>query len=81
MELRRLSPVAVALTAGAAVASAEAIRTGDVHGIEISQNTQKITVYKADLLSSPVGQAAVLYHPVTKHLGESRAQFARWQRL
>ena len=46
----------------------ESIRTGDVHGIEVDQTNQRITVYKADLTSSPLGQLAVLYHPVRRQL-------------
>ena len=44
----------------------EAIRTGDVHGIQISENTQRTQVYKADLSADPVGKEYTLYHPMSK---------------
>jgi type II secretion system protein H len=45
-------------------ARSEAMRTGEVHGIQISQTTQRTVVYKADMTASPVGMASILYHPV-----------------
>ena len=47
-------------------ARSESLRTGEIHGIEISQNTQRVVVYKADLATTPVGMASILYHPVAK---------------
>ncbi len=44
----------------------EAVRTGLVHGIEISQNTQKITVYKADMTGTTIGKEYILTHPLDK---------------
>ena len=37
-----------------------------IHGIQISQATQRVVVYKADLATDPVGMAAILTHPVDK---------------
>ncbi|MGB5259736.1 MAG: GspH/FimT family pseudopilin [Gammaproteobacteria bacterium] len=47
-------------------ARSESVRTGEVHGIQISENTQRVVVYKADMASSPVGMASILYHPVAR---------------
>jgi len=47
-------------------ARSESIRTGEVHGIQISENTQRTVVYKADMATSPIGMASILYHPVSK---------------
>lgn len=47
-------------------ARSEAIRTGSIHGIQISQNTQRVVVYKADMTSDPVSMASILIHPIDK---------------
>lgn len=47
-------------------ARSESLRTGDIHGVEISQNTQRTVVYKADLTSTPVSMDSILYHPLSK---------------
>lgn len=47
-------------------ARSESVRTGEVHGVQISENTQRVVVYKADMATSPVGMASILYHPVAK---------------
>jgi len=47
-------------------ARSESLRTGDIHGVEISQSTQRVVAYKADLTTTPVSMAFILYHPVTK---------------
>ena len=47
-------------------ARSESKRTGEIHGVQISQNTQRVVVYKADLTTTPVSQDYVLYHPVSK---------------
>ena len=44
----------------------EAIRTGQIHAITISQTTQKITTYKADLTTTTLGQEYILTHPIDK---------------
>ena len=65
---QRLAQAASEVAEAIRIARDEAIRTGDVYGIQISQTTQKITVYKADLGASPVGQEFILYHPIDKRL-------------
>ena len=47
-------------------AHAEALRTGEHHGVNISQVTQTITVIKWDLTTDPVSTELVPYHPVNK---------------
>ena len=47
-------------------ARSESLRTGEIHGVEISQNTQRVIAYKADLSTTPVSKAAILDHPVSK---------------
>lgn len=47
-------------------ARSESLRTREIHGIQISQNTQRVVAYKADMSTSPVGMASILYHPVSK---------------
>jgi len=47
-------------------ARSESIRTGEVHGVQISENTQRTMVYKADMAASPVGKEYTLYHPVSR---------------
>ncbi|MDH3633301.1 MAG: prepilin-type N-terminal cleavage/methylation domain-containing protein [Gammaproteobacteria bacterium] len=47
-------------------AHSEALRTGEHHGVTISQVTQTITVKKWDLTTDPVSTELVPYHPVDK---------------
>ncbi len=47
-------------------ARSESLRTGQIHGVEISQNTQRTVVYKADLTTTPVSMDSILYHPLSK---------------
>ncbi len=46
----------------------EALRTGDVYGVEINQTTNQLTIYKADLSAIPVAQEFIAYHPINKDL-------------
>jgi len=47
-------------------ARTEALRTGEGHGLTISQATQKVTVKKYDLTTAPVSALYTLIHPVDK---------------
>ena len=47
-------------------ARAEALRTGEGHGLTISQATQKVTVKQYDLTTAPVSVVATLIHPIDK---------------
>lgn len=44
----------------------EAMRTGEHHGVTISQATQKVLVKKWDLTTDPVSTESVPYHPLSK---------------
>jgi len=47
-------------------AHGEALRTGEHHGVTISQTTQTITVKKWDMTTDPVSTELIPYHPVNK---------------
>jgi len=47
-------------------AHSEALRTGEHHGVTISQVTQTITVKKWNMTTDPVSTELVPYHPVGK---------------
>jgi prepilin-type N-terminal cleavage/methylation domain-containing protein len=44
----------------------EALRTGEHHGVTISQVTQTVTVNKWDMTTDPVSSEMIPYHPVDK---------------
>ncbi len=44
----------------------EAIRTGEEHGLTVSQATQKVTVNKYDMTTAPISTLYTLVHPVDK---------------
>jgi prepilin-type N-terminal cleavage/methylation domain-containing protein len=56
------------LSAGIRFARNEALRTGEVYGIDINRSTTQFTIYKADLSVNPVGQEFLVYHPINKNL-------------
>ncbi|MBT8122839.1 MAG: GspH/FimT family pseudopilin [Gammaproteobacteria bacterium] len=62
----RVELAAKEIAAAIRLARSEALRTGQVHGVQISQNTHRVVAYKADLAASPVGMEAILYHPVSR---------------
>ncbi len=47
-------------------ARTEALRTGEGHGLTISQATQKVTVKKYDLTTAPISTLYTLTHPIDK---------------
>jgi len=47
-------------------ARSEAIRTGEGHGLTVSQVTQQITVKKYDLSTAPISTLGTLIHPIDK---------------
>ena len=47
-------------------AHSESLRTGEHHGVTISQVTQTITVKKWDMTTDPVSTELIPYHPVDK---------------
>ena len=44
----------------------ESIRTGQIHGVRISQVTQEVDIGSYDVSSDPVSQIATVTHPVSK---------------
>lgn len=52
------------------MARTESIRTGEMHGLTISQDTQLITVKKYDLSTAPISTEFTLYHPLEKQVYE-----------
>ena len=44
----------------------EAMRTGEAHGLTISQATQKVTVNKYDVTTAPISAISILIHPIDK---------------
>ena len=52
------------------IARSESIRTGEMHGLTISQVTQKIKVNKYDLSTAPVSTDFTLTHPIEKQVYE-----------
>ena len=47
-------------------ARSEALRTGEGHGLTVSQATQQVTVKKYDLTTAPISTLGTLTHPVDK---------------
>ncbi|MFW2403864.1 MAG: pilus assembly FimT family protein [Gammaproteobacteria bacterium] len=69
--IRSGSPDRVDLAAAEAAeairfARSEALRTGNVHGVFVEHNQNRVTVEKTDLSEEPVDGESVLYHPVTR---------------
>lgn len=47
-------------------ARSEALRTGEGHGLTISQATQQVTVERYDLTTDPISTLFILTHPIDK---------------
>lgn len=47
-------------------ARAEALRTGEAHGLTISQITQQVTLERYDLTTDPISTLFILTHPIDK---------------
>ena len=63
---QKLDLVANQIAQALRFARAESLRTGEHHGLTISQVTQTITVKKWDMTTNPVSTELVPYHPVNK---------------
>jgi len=48
-------------------ARSEALRTGEGHGLTVSQATQQVTVERYDLTTAPISTLYTLTHPINKH--------------
>lgn len=49
-------------------ARSESMRTGEVYGVTISQDSQQVRVRRYDITADPVKPLETLYHPVDKQL-------------
>ena len=63
---KRIDVAATEVATALRYARSEALRSGEVHGVEINQDTQHVVVYKANLTTNPVSMAAILPHPVDR---------------
>ena len=63
---QKLDLVANQIAQALRFAHSEAIRTGEHHGVTISQVTQNIMVKKWDMTTDPVSTELVPFHPVSK---------------
>ena len=55
-----------------AYARALAQRSGAEHGVTVELAADRVVVWRADLASSPVGQASVVYHPTDRQPWDRR---------
>lgn len=62
----RLRLAAAEVASAIRFARSEALRTGEGHGLTVSQVTQKVTVKKYDLTTAPISTLNTLVHPVDK---------------
>jgi type II secretion system protein H len=63
---KRLDLAAAEVAAALRYARSESMHSGEVHGIRVSTNNQRVVVYKADLATDPVSIDVILRHPVDK---------------
>lgn len=63
---KRLQLAANDVASAIRYARSESLRTGESHGLTISQTTQKVTVNKYDLSTAPISVLYTLTHPVDK---------------
>jgi len=63
---QRLQLAAKEVASAIRYARSESIRTGEAHGLTISQATQKVTVNKYDLSTAPISVLYTLTHPINK---------------
>lgn len=62
----RLNLAAMEVASAIRFARSEAVRTGEAHGLTVSQATQKVTVKKYDVTTAPISTIDILTHPVNK---------------
>jgi prepilin-type N-terminal cleavage/methylation domain-containing protein len=65
-EVQKLELAATRVAEAIRHARTEALRTGEGHGLTISQSTQQVTVEQYDLTTAPVSAVATLIHPIDK---------------
>ena len=61
---KRLDVATAEVVAALRYARSEAMRSGEVHGIKVNHDRDKVEVYKADLSTDPVSIGELLTHPV-----------------
>ncbi len=62
----KLGLAAEQIAAAIRFARSEALRTGEGHGLTVSQVTQQVTVEKYDITNVPIATLGTLTHPVEK---------------
>ena len=65
---RKLDLAAEEIASAIRFAHSEAIRTGEGHGLTISQATQKVTVKNYDISVAPIITLGTLVHPISKQV-------------
>jgi prepilin-type N-terminal cleavage/methylation domain-containing protein len=63
---KKLSLAAEEVASAIRFARSEALRTGEGHGLTVSQATQKVTVTKYDITIVPISTLGTLTHPIDK---------------
>ena len=63
-DAKRLDVATAEVVAALRYARSEAMRSGEVHGININPSNQRVVVYRSNLSTVPVSMAEVLRHPV-----------------
>lgn len=63
---KRLELAATEVASAIRFARSESVRTGEAHGLTVSQVTQQVTVKKYDVTTAPISTLYVLAHPVNK---------------
>jgi type II secretion system protein H len=64
----KLALAAVYVAEAMRIARSEAMRTGQVYGVTISQATQRVQVRRYDITQDPVDPLETLYHPFSRQL-------------
>jgi prepilin-type N-terminal cleavage/methylation domain-containing protein len=67
-DLKKLDHAAEEIMQAIRMARSESIRTGNAHGLTISQATQIVEVKKYDLTTDPISTDYKLYHPLEKQI-------------
>ena len=66
-DIAKLNLAATEVASALRFARSEALRTGEGHGLTVSQVTQTVTVEKYDLTATPISTLFTLAHPINKH--------------
>ena len=66
-DIKKVDIAATEIANAIRFARSEALRTGEGHGLTVSQVTQQVTVKKYDLTTAPISTLGTLTHPINKH--------------